>query len=841
MRDLAPVRLPKQAEALVKRTISSHPVLSSSAPCTYDPQILFDFLLNALHSASPRVTKSHRGKSWKDYIPAHLSAHLDYLENRVSQLELLFTNDRSQGVLTSLNDAKTFLSRQISFAMKLAADEILLRNQDAAKDHSKAWKVFQSFKDSQSSIPISLSNLKSHFEAVFQKGSPLVPDFSVTSSAPLSQSDSLLEDPFSVFEVQNAILDVNLDAAPGPDGVSPRVLRRLFDTPSTLLFFVHFLNACFSFARVPSQWARSHIFVLYKGKGARADPNSYRGINLLSVFMKVYEKLLLARLSRWAVDKKCLGREQFAFRSGCSTIDAVFLFQTLTRAHFSLKVGLCAVFVDLKKAFPSLSRSKLLERLSSLGLPPKILRAIASLFVCTTSRLRVDDFLSEVFSVTEGVLEGGILSPILFVLCFAAVWDLADFSDFPAGGKCFYFSKLNLWIIVYADDLVVISPSFEQINRFMTLFSELIAQFKMEVSIVKTVGLKFGLPRFSNIFQGSPIFNSSPLELVDSFSYLGVRLVPSLSFDLHLTAVTARAKAAAVKCASVLDSLSISCLRRFRLYYLSFVQSQLYGIELFPASSIAKVSSIRHFAVCKWFDLPLSISSSFTSFLLPLPRSSITVLQRKLSFFERVCDSSLPSVLDALMFDLEILLPRSKGFFFECFHIIRIADSSFRTSVFDFDFSAETERILASEPSEFSFETIARNVSLDESPSTTFLRLCSTPAALSSFYTFLSTLPRRSQVLFVQFVSSSTRWRLTSNPSASCPLCGRPWILQHFFQCNSILPFLNLDLTWLKFRSLAREEDWSAVFDMFKSVIFVWVDSLTTSKFTPASIRDIFL
>lgn len=100
---------------------------------------------------------------------------------------------------------------------------------------------------------------------------------------------------------------------------------------------------------------------------------------------------------------------------------------------------------------------------------------------------------------------------------------------------------------------------------------------------------------------------------------------------------------------------------------------------------------------------------------------------------------------------------------------------------------------------------------------------------------------RRQQVLFVQFLSSSLRWRLTRIPSANCPLCGRPWVLQHFFQCPSVMPFLNLDTTWLRFRSLSRSDDWVSIFDLFKNVLFVWVDSTNISVFSSQSIREVFV
>lgn len=803
---------------------------------SYSAQALYDYALNTLNSLAPRSPKRNSPRSWQDYIPSHLRDHLAHLQRSVDELELVYSSDRSR--FNDLSAAKCLLNRQISFAMKTAADEILNRNRNAAQDHSCAWKVFQSLKDSSQSVPISMNDLLKHFRSVFQRGSPLVPSFERPSVCPLSESDARFELAFSDADVRSALESVNLNAAPGPDGVTPRLARRLLSDFKSFQFFVLFFNLCFDTAMVPVQWSRSHVFVLYKGKGARGDPNSYRGINLLSVFMKIYEKLLLSRLTDWASSHNLLGREQFAFRSGSSTIDAAFLLQTLTQAHFSLKSGLCAVFVDLKKAFPSLSRSMLLSRLALLGLPPKILNAIASLFVSTSSRLRVDNFLSEVFSVTEGVLEGGILSPILFILAFASVWDIDSLADFPSAGRHFYFSRLNLWILVYADDLVVVSPSFETISTFLSKLDEVLKFFRMEISVEKTVGMRLALPRFRAQPQMPPTLLGRDLALVESFPYLGVRFTSTLSWDTHLGAVLARARTAASKCVAILEQLSISSLPRSKMYFLSFVESQFYAIELYPDSAIAKMSSARHFFVCKFFDLPSSTPSAVTSVFLPLKRPSLTILGRKFSFFERVCSSALPSVLDAIEFHLSVLLPRATGFFFDAFKILKVADRSFRGSLSEFDFLPEFERVMSNEPDD-DFVVIAGNLALDNSPCSDFFRLLDSPVLLRAFYDFVSTLPRPLQKIFIQFVSSNSRWRFTRVPSVSCPLCGQPWVLRHFFLCASVLPFLSLDCTWLRFRSLAKNGDWPPLLSIFKEVILSWSEILTTCVIPTSLLRSI--
>ena len=47
-------------------------------------------------------------------------------------------------------------------------------------------------------------------------------------------------------------------------------------------YVFHLYNLCFAEHKVPRIWKLSNIKPLYKGKGSKAEPNSYRGISLLS-------------------------------------------------------------------------------------------------------------------------------------------------------------------------------------------------------------------------------------------------------------------------------------------------------------------------------------------------------------------------------------------------------------------------------------------------------------------------------------------------------------------------------------------------------------------------------
>jgi hypothetical protein len=56
------------------------------------------------------------------------------------------------------------------------------------------------------------------------------------------------------------------------------------------------LNAVVKKGNIPENWSKSWMVSIYKGKGDVLECNSYRGIKLLEKSMKVFERVIEARL-----------------------------------------------------------------------------------------------------------------------------------------------------------------------------------------------------------------------------------------------------------------------------------------------------------------------------------------------------------------------------------------------------------------------------------------------------------------------------------------------------------------------------------------------------------------
>ena len=89
-------------------------------------------------------------------------------------------------------------------------------------------------------------------------------------------------------EVADAIKDLKCNKASGVDNVSAEILK----CPDLLDLAWKFLFYCYKSKTVPKEWHTSVIVPVFK-KGDSSSCNNYRGIALMSVYAKLYNRILL--------------------------------------------------------------------------------------------------------------------------------------------------------------------------------------------------------------------------------------------------------------------------------------------------------------------------------------------------------------------------------------------------------------------------------------------------------------------------------------------------------------------------------------------------------------------
>ena len=102
--------------------------------------------------------------------------------------------------------------------------------------------------------------------------------------------------------------------------------------------------------------------------GSQSSLDNYRPISILPVISKIAEKLVYQQLIQYLESNKLLSKSQFGFRQNRSTEMATTIFTDDIRQYVDKGNLVGAVFIDLRKAFDTISHSLLLHKLQSYGI-----------------------------------------------------------------------------------------------------------------------------------------------------------------------------------------------------------------------------------------------------------------------------------------------------------------------------------------------------------------------------------------------------------------------------------------------------------------------------------------
>ena len=131
-------------------------------------------------------------------------------------------------------------------------------------------------------------------------------------------------------------------------------------------------------------------------------------------------------------------------------------------AYKILNSSVFTCFLDASKVFDRVSHVKLFNKLITRGMPGYLVRILMFWYANQTMCVRWGSVFSDSFTVSNGVRQGGILSPYLFNIY---VDDLSVKLNSLSVGCILSNTKINH--LMYADDLVLLAPSVAGLNKLI--------------------------------------------------------------------------------------------------------------------------------------------------------------------------------------------------------------------------------------------------------------------------------------------------------------------------------------------------------------------------------------
>lgn len=342
-----------------------------------------------------------------------------------------------------------------------------------------------------------------------------------TSSSRINSIELLQLSLTSEDEISKIIENLKPNTSTGMDGINCKAIKCVKNLITSKL--VANINQCLISGRFPDSLKIAKVSPIYKS-GHKSDPENYRPISVLSTLSKIFEKVIYNRLDNYLKSINFLSSKQYGFRGKSNTLSATIDLITNLKNNIDNKRIALGVFIDLKKAFDTISHELLLLKLYNIGIRGKALEVFRSYLSDRYQVVKISGVESKPELITYGVPQGSILGPLLFLIYINDIHSLdlkGDITLYADDSSLFYFGNKIESIKNQAQD---------DLDRLYSWFQHNL----LTVNIAKTKYIVFSAKN-KKIESYQPLtINMEPLTEVTTEKYLGLILDNRLTWKPHL-------------------------------------------------------------------------------------------------------------------------------------------------------------------------------------------------------------------------------------------------------------------------------------------------------------------
>ena len=159
-------------------------------------------------------------------------------------------------------------------------------------------------------------------------------DINIDNLSP--EIEDILNSPITADEIKSVVQKLKNGKSAGSDNILNEYIKYTLD--DMLAIYVLLFNVILDKGIIPESWTEGiMILAIYKNKGSKLDPASYRGITLNSCLSKTFTAVLNNRLNKFADEVELISGAQAGFRSGFSTVDNIFVLHSNNDVFFFWK------------------------------------------------------------------------------------------------------------------------------------------------------------------------------------------------------------------------------------------------------------------------------------------------------------------------------------------------------------------------------------------------------------------------------------------------------------------------------------------------------------------------
>ncbi|XP_015440401.1 PREDICTED: RNA-directed DNA polymerase from mobile element jockey-like [Dufourea novaeangliae] len=296
----------------------------------------------------------------------------------------------------------------------------------------------------------------------------------------------------------------------GLDNIPPIVLKHL---PRNIKWDLAILfNNAINHHYFPKIWKKAEVLPILKKGKIPCDPSSYQPISLTPSISKVFESVINTNIVDFCNTNNIIPDYQFGFRYQHSTTHAIHKLSSDLNTLVARSQFVGAALLDIEKAFDSVWLNGLLYKLHKKQCPRWLIYQIWDMISSKTFLTWDGENLStEEFSITEGLQQGTVNSPILFNILLSDLPNLFNLND---NGKSY--------ALAFADDLIVYTTA-NNVNTVKDNLEDLVEKINQ---YYMTWNLRLNPTKCETILFRKPLHNLSSKYKVGSRDFRIATTIP---------------------------------------------------------------------------------------------------------------------------------------------------------------------------------------------------------------------------------------------------------------------------------------------------------------------------
>ena len=389
---------------------------------------------------------------------------------------------------------------------------------------------------------------------------------------------SIFLEPCTPTELVLIISNLKSSKACGPNSISTSLLIEFSEFLICPLSTI--INMSLQEGFFPSLNKEADVCPIHKKKD-RTKCENYRPISLLSVFSKIFERVMYARVEKFFKSSETIYKYQFGFRRHYSTNHALLSITEQIRNALDKNMYACGVFIDLEKAFDTVNHQILLSKLYHYGIRGVANKWFSSYLSNRYQRVSVNGVSSSRMPITCGVPQGSILGPLLFLIY------INDMHLAMQSTTMYHFADdTNL---LYSCKTLKVLRS--KLNKDLEFLYDWLCANRLSLNAGKTEFIVFRPPRYKLSERVTLKLHHSKLFESSKINYLGLILDNKLNWKAHTTELSKKLSRAVGLLYKIKNLCPASVLRS--LYFSLFNSHLSYGLVVWGNANCNYLNKIK--------------------------------------------------------------------------------------------------------------------------------------------------------------------------------------------------------------------------------------------------------